>query len=145
MTGRRRDARGSIAPLVVGFALVVALLVAVVVDVSAAYLRRAAMNAAADSAALAATDGLQGDLAYRHGLGAELRIDVDAARRYVAEHLRLTGAAARFPGLAWSVSAAGAEVVVRLRAPLELPLHVPGAGGEVQVTAASAAVVRLSE
>lgn len=145
MTGRRRDAGGSIAPLVVGLAVVVAMLVAVVVDVSAAFLRREAMNAVADAAALAATDGLQGDQAYRGGLGERVEIDVDAARRYVAEHLRLTGATARFPGLWWSVTAAGDEVVVRLRAPLELPLRVPGSDSEVQVGATAAAVVRLSE
>ena len=40
MTPRPRDDRGSITPLIVGFALIVALLVAVVVDASAAYLRR---------------------------------------------------------------------------------------------------------
>jgi len=145
VTGRRRGERGSVAPLVVGLAAVVAMLVAVVVDVSAVFLRREAMNAVADAAALAATDGLEGDLAYRHGLDERIGIDVEAARRYVAEHLRVTGAAARFPGLWWSVTAAGDEVVVRLRAPLELPLRVPGSDAEVQVGASAAAVVRVSE
>ncbi len=145
MSGRRRSETGSIAPLVVGLAAVVAMLVAVVVDVSAAFLRREAMNALADAAALAATDGLQGDQAYRGGLGEQVDIDEDAARRYVAEHLRLTGAAERFPGLRWSVTAAGDEVVVRLRAPLELPLRVPGSDAVVQVGATAAAVVRVSE
>lgn len=145
MTGRDRGQRGSIAPLVVGFAAVVAMLVAVVVDVSAAFLRRETMNAVADAAALAATDGLQGDRAYRRGLGEWVEIDVEAARRHVAEHLRRTGAAEQFPGLWWSVTAAGDEVVVRLRAPMELPLRVPGAVTEVQVGASAAAVVQVSE
>lgn len=145
MTGRDRGQRGSIAPLLVGLAAVVAMLVAVVVDVSAAFLRREAMNAVADAAALAATDGLEGDLAYHRGWEDQVGIDVGAARRHVAEHLRLTGATARFPGLWWSVTVDRDEVVVRVRAPLELPLRVPGAVTEVQVGAAAAAVVRVSE
>ena len=56
-----RDQHGSVTPLLIGFALILATLVAVVVDASAAYLRRQGMNSLADAAALSATDGLQGD------------------------------------------------------------------------------------
>lgn len=145
MTRRSREARGSITPLVVGLAVVVAMLVAVVVDVSAAFLRREGLNAVADAAALAATDGLQGDLAYRTGLGDRVEVDVVAARRYVAEHLRTTDAVGRFPGLTWSVAAAGDAVVVRVRAPLDLPLRLPGSEEEVEVSATAAAVVVVAE
>ena len=71
----RRDAEGSVTPLVIGFAVVVALLVGVVVDASAAYLRRQGLNSAADAAALAATDGIQGEQVYTHGLGERAQID----------------------------------------------------------------------
>ena len=72
MTARRRE-RGSITPLVVGLAVVVALLVAAVVDASAAYLQRQGLDAVADAAALAATDGIEGDQVYLQGLGARPR------------------------------------------------------------------------
>ena len=70
-----RDENGSVAPLIIGFAVVVAMLVAVVVDASAAYLRRQGLNSAADAAALAATDGIQGEQVYTHGLGKRAEID----------------------------------------------------------------------
>ncbi len=75
---KERGERGSVTPLIIGFAVVVALLVAVVVDASAAYLRRQGLNSAADSAALAATDGIQGEEVYTHGLGK--RADIDQVR-----------------------------------------------------------------
>jgi Flp pilus assembly protein TadG len=121
------------------------MLVAVVVDVSAAFLRREGLNAVADAAALAATDGLQGDLAYRSGLDDHVELDVVAARSYVADHLRTTGAAVRFPGLTWSVAVAGGSVLVRVRAPLDLPLRLPGSGSDVMVGATAAAVVVVTE
>src|SRR4029079_9679145 len=55
-----RGEHGSVTPLILGFAVAVAMLVAVVVDASAAYLRRQGLNSAADAAALAATDAIQG-------------------------------------------------------------------------------------
>lgn len=145
-TGRsERGERGSIAPLVIGLAAVVAMLVAVVVDVSAAFLRREAMNAVADAAALAATDGLQGDSAYRHGLGDRITLDGSAAGHFVVNYLRATAAPERFPGLSWSVMVEGDQVLVRLRAPMELPLRIPGAGRGVEIAASSAAVVSVSQ
>ncbi len=145
MRGRGRDECGSITPLVIGFLLVIAVLVAVVVDASAAYLRRQDLNALADAAALAATDGLQGEAVYTHGLGERLEIDPVAARAFVAAHLRESGALARLPGLRWEVVARGDTVLVRLRAPLDLPLRVPGVGESATVTGAAAAVVAVSD
>ena len=40
----QRSERGSVTPLIIGFAVVVAMLVAVVVDASAAYLRRQGLD-----------------------------------------------------------------------------------------------------
>lgn len=140
-----RDERGSITPLIIGFALVVGLLVAVVVDASAAYLRRQGLNSLADAAALAATDGLQGDAVYTRGLDDRAEIDAAAARRYVEEYLQDSGARARYPGLSWAVSTTATSVVVRVVAPLELPLHVPGVGESATVTGDAAAVVVVSD
>jgi hypothetical protein len=145
VTPGARDDRGSITPLVIGFALLVAVLVAVVVDASAAYLRRQGLNSLADAAALAATDGLQGDAVYTHGLGERAEIDPAAARRYVEGYLRSSGAHGRYPGLTWSVTTSGTSVVVRVQAPLDLPLRVPGIGGSATVTGTAAAVVVVSE
>lgn len=140
-----RSERGSITPLIIGFALLVAVLVGVVVDASAAYLRRQGLDSLADAAALAATDGLQGDSVYTHGLDARAEIDLATARRYVEDYLRATGAIGRYPGLVWQVTTTRTTVVVHLASPLDLPLRVPGVGEDATVTGTAAAVVTISE
>lgn len=145
MTHRSRDDLGSITPLVVGFALIVAVLVAVVVDASAAYLRRQGLNSVADSAALAATDGLQGERVYTHGLDDLAEIDAAAAKAYVDDYLRSSGALGRYPGLSWTVTTSATSVLVRVEAPLDLPLQVPGIADDVMVRGSAAAVVVVSE
>ena len=142
---RPRDERGSITPLIIGFAVVVALLVAVVVDASAAYLRRQGLNSAADAAALSATDGLQGEQVYTQGLGRRADIDPAAARRYVAAYFASSGIRQRFPGLAYTVRTTADTVVVRVVAPTDLPLRVPGVGTNVRVTGTAASVVVVSD
>ena len=141
----QRDERGSITPLIIGFAVVVALLVAVVVDASAAYLRRQGLNSAADAAALAATDGIQGAEVYTHGLGKRAEIDPRTARQYVAAYVESSGLRARFPGLDYSVSTTADTVIVHVATPMDLPLHVPGVGAGVQVTGTAASVVVVSD
>ena len=54
---RRRD-DGQLLPLIIGYAVVLALLITVVVDVSSVYLERRALAAAADAAALAAINAV---------------------------------------------------------------------------------------
>jgi hypothetical protein len=140
-----RDEGGSITPLVVGFAFLVAVLVAVVVDASAAYLRRQGLNSAADAAALAATDGLQGAHVYTHGLDDLAEIDAATARRHVEDYLRASGVLARYPGLGWTVTTSATTVVVHLRAPLDLPLRVPGVLGTATVSGTASAVVVVTD
>jgi hypothetical protein len=142
---RRRTDEGSVTPLIIGFAVVVAMLVAVVVDASAAYLRRQGLNSAADAAALAATDGIQGEEVYTHGLGRRAQIDPQAARRYVEEYVASSGIRRRFPGLAYSVQTTADTVVVKLVAPTDLPLRVPGVGTGVDVSGTAASVVVVSD
>jgi hypothetical protein len=136
---------GSITPLVIGFALVVAVLVAVVVDASAAYLRRQGLDSLADAAALAATDGLQGDSVYTHGLGDRAEIDPEAARRYVEDYLRTSDALGRYPGITWSVSTSETAVLVRVVAPFDLPLHVPGVAEQATVAGTAAATIVVGD
>ena len=142
---RTRDEHGSVTPLIIGFAVVVAMLVAAVVDASAAYLRRQGLNSAADAAALAATDGIQGEEVYTHGLGKRAEIDPVAARRYVEDYVVSSGIRRRFPGLDYSVQTTTDTVVVRIVAPMDLPLHVPGVGTDVAVSGTAASVVVVSD
>ena len=142
---RPRDERGSVTPLIIGFAVVVALLVATGVDASAAYLRRQGLNSAADAAALSATDGIQGEQVYTHGLGKRAEIDPVAARAYVADYFASSGIQRRFPGLDYSVRTTQNTVVVRVSTPLDLPFRVPGVGTNVPVTGTAASVVVVSD
>lgn len=132
-------------PLIIGFAVVVALLVAVVVDASAAYLRRQGLNSAADAAALAATDGIQGEEVYTQGLGKRAVIDPATARRYVSDYFFASGIRRRYPGLDYSVETTDNTVVVRIMTPMDLPLSVPGVGTDVRVTGTAASVVVVSD
>ncbi|MGN6251045.1 MAG: pilus assembly protein TadG-related protein [Marmoricola sp.] len=140
----RRTERGSVTPLILGFTAILLVLVAVVVDASAAFLRRQELDAVADAAALAATDGAQAEAVYLHGVGGRVEVDPAAARRYVAAYLDEVGAAARFPGLTVQVRTDAATVVVRLVGSVRLPLHVPGVGGVSRITGTAAAVVAVN-
>ena len=53
---RPRDERGSVTPLVIGFAVVLALGIALVTDATAAYLHRSGLSTLADGAALSGAD-----------------------------------------------------------------------------------------
>lgn len=141
--GERSD-KGQVALLVVGFAVVVLLLLAVVIDASVAYLRRQAIEALADGAALAAADGVQGDQVYTQGLGTYAEIDPVVAQRHVAEYLAATEATSQFPGLRWSVSPSGDSVTVHLSAPLDLPISPPGWADSAYVDGIASAVVPVS-
>ncbi|MFC6345663.1 pilus assembly protein TadG-related protein, partial [Nocardioides hankookensis] len=66
---RRRDEDGQTTVLIVGFALVLVMAVAMVVDVSAAYLQRQGLDTVADGAALRAADlGATGEEVYAGGV-----------------------------------------------------------------------------
>lgn len=138
-----RDERGSTIPLIIGCALVVATLVGVVVDASAAFLRRGQLDALADGAALAATEGVEGEAAYTQGLGPRLEIDPGQASRDVRRYLASAGATTRYPGLRVVVRTDADRVVVHLVAPLHLPLGVPGVDSTASVAGDAASVVRV--
>jgi hypothetical protein len=137
----RRNQAGQATLLILGFFLVAVLLVGVVVDASAAYLRRQALNGLADGAALAAADGVQGEQVYTSGLGDTALIDPAAAREYVAAYLAQTDAHARFPGLVYQVLPAGDWVTVQLSAPLDLPIPPPGWAHDPWIDGVASAVV----
>ncbi|HET8718404.1 MAG TPA: pilus assembly protein TadG-related protein [Nocardioidaceae bacterium] len=138
---RARPEHGQTSLMIIGLSIVLLMMVAVVVDASAAYLRRQGLDALADGAALAAADGVQGRQVYERGLGEHAAIDPVAARRYVADYLVATGAAARYPGLTYRVDATTASVVVRVSAPLDLPITPPGWAQDPTVTGTAASYV----
>lgn len=143
MTRPHTDERGQSAPLIIAFAAIILVLVAVVVDASAAYLERQRLDSLADGAALYGADfGAQGSDAYDGGLAAgDLEISRAEAEQAVHAYLRDVGAAGAHPGLSASVRVVGDRVVVELATLVELPLHVPGAPVRSTVRSQGSAVV----
>lgn len=139
-----RTERGSAAPLVLAFVVLVLMLVAVVVDASAAYLTRQRLDELADGAALQGADlGAQGREVYGDGLGAgPLTVSRREAERAVRAYLRDAGALREHPGLRVTVRVDGGRVLVDLAAPMDLPLGLPGADGRATVRARGSAVVQ---
>jgi uncharacterized membrane protein len=138
-----RDEAGQVTVLVIGFALLLLMAVGVTVDASAAYLQRQSLSTLADSAALAGADEVEGAAVYTAGLdGARAPLDTDRIRGVVGDHLREVGAYAEFPGLSFDVAVRDRSVVVRVSAPLDLPVTVAGLT-EGRVGARGSAVVLL--
>ena len=144
--GRRaRSEQGQATLMIVGFAFVLAMAVAMVVDASAAYLERQGLDTVADGAALRGADlGATGREVYTEGVPAgRLDVTVAAVRASVHDYLAATGAYGRYPGLRYDVAVdpATSRVTVHLHAPLDLPLTVPGSPGVATVGATGSAVV----
>lgn len=132
---------GQTSVLLVGFFVVLLMLVAVVVNASAAYLSRERLASLADGAALAAADSLATERLYVDGVSAGPALEAQAARAHAEAYL----AAARqsHPGLSHRVSTQGDTVHVVVTAPLELPLTPPGWLDSTRVSARSSAVIRV--
>lgn len=141
----RREEKGQVTVLIIGFFVVAVLLVAVVTDASAAYLHRQAMSSLADGAALAAADGVQGEQVYTTGLGERAIIDRAAAESYAAAYLAAVDAPASHPGLRHRITVDGDRVVVHVGAPADLPFPVPGVDRRPWVGATAAAVVLVAD
>jgi hypothetical protein len=140
---RRRDERGQSTVLIVGFAGVLAMVIALVVDTSAAYLQRQGLDTLADGAALHGADlGATGEDVYQGGVPDEtLALTPGRARAAVGAYLAASGAYARYPGLSYTVLVQGDRIEVRLSAPLDLPLSIPGSPERATVGASGSAVV----
>jgi hypothetical protein len=137
-----RPEGGSVTPLLIVFALGLALTIAAVVDVSGAYLRRQSTASLADGAALSASDAAAAASVYAgDGAGdSYVPIDEDAARHAVVAYLADTGALDRYPGLRASVEVLGGHtVVVELAMPYDLPISVPGSRDSVVIRVESSA------
>jgi uncharacterized membrane protein len=142
---RGHDERGQMTLMIVGFAVILLMALAVVVDASAAYLQRQGLARLADGAALAGADGgAQGTEVYAGGLqGNRADLVADAARVAVRDYFAASGADEKFPGVGYQVSVGVDSVVVRVQAPLDLPLTVPGSPDRPRITASGSAVITL--
>lgn len=130
-------------PLIIGFAVVLLMLVGVVVDASAAYLQRQSLDNLADGAALTGANEVRGAAVFAHGLRGDLApLATDVAKEAVHDYLRDTGAFAKHSGLRVEIAVRHDAIVVRLQAPLDLPIKV-GDLTTGTVGSSGAAVVRL--
>lgn len=140
-----RTERGSVTPMIIGFAAFLMVLIAVVVDASAAYLQRQGLNTLADGAALQGADlGSVG--AYTEGVPeGRLAQSAEQVHEAVGEYLSATGAYRTYPGLSHEVRVESSTQVVTVivRAPLDLPLNVPGIETRPVIVATGRAAVTV--
>lgn len=129
----RRGERGSVTVMSIGFLLLLGALTVVVVNASAAFLQRQELNNLADSAALAAADGLDAAAFYERR---EVVLDDNGARELVLQ--QLDGSQARLAE--FSIDAD--RVRLRLERPMDLPLVPPGWQSRTVVVADAAAWLR---
>mgnify|MGYP006864796654 CR=1 FL=1 len=143
MTTRRRDDRGTAAPLIIGFALLLAMVVAFVVDASAAFLHRQGLDTLADGAALwGAEAGAAGTEVYTGGLDPAGLAQTEAqARAGAQDYLTRVGAYRDFPGLRLAVVVRADAVLVTVSAPVDFPLTLPGGPSGALVSATGSAIV----
>jgi hypothetical protein len=138
----RRDERGQITLLVIGFFAIVVLLVAVVADLAKAYLVHSDLSATADAAALAAADGV-GRRVYAGGLQEQAEIDHQEASALVEDYLTRWIEPDRYRDLSWSVDVSGNRVVVRMNSRARLPFAVPGSDGTAMISTESSAMANV--
>ena len=136
---RTPDDRGQITLLILGFTTIALLLLAVVTDASKAYLVRRDLAELADGAALAGTRGVSSSIRTD---GATNTIDLSrtAAETEVARYLSAVDNGG-YSDLTATVTVAGPEVSVALRATIDLPLAVPGTNTTVTVRAEGSSVL----
>lgn len=141
----RPDESGQVTVLIVGFALLIGMLIAVVIDASAAYIQRQGLNTLADGAALRGADlGATGEDVYTGGVTDDrLELTRAEAKEGVRRYLVDVGAYRRYPGLSYHVTVdpVSERITVRLEAPLDLPLTFPGSPEAANVGATGSAVV----
>jgi uncharacterized membrane protein len=140
VTRRARRDDGTVLLLVLGFAIVAMLLVAVVVDVSALYLARRSLASAADAAAIAGVQMVDERAAYSGEASQRLPLDVLGSRAAVERHLADMNLYRRFDGLAAAVDTRPDATQVTLSADIRLPFAPPWlAGGVVRIDATAVA------
>jgi len=140
---RARPESGQITVLVIGFAVILLGLVAVVVDASEVVLLRRSLSSLADGAALAAAQSVAEEPLYRGEVGEVVPLDPAQAHRAAAGYLQRAGAA-RHDGFQLQqvrVDPRTQRVSVVLSARADLPLvgSVTAAFDGTQVVASASA------
>jgi len=135
---------GSVLLLIIGLVVLAALLVTVVMDVSALFLDRRDLIAAVDGAALAGAQAVDAEALYTDGLPASgpLVLDEGRARAAVEAYLTENGFFDRYAEFAVQVQTNPTTVQVELQALVQLPVTntvTPGQADGVQVRASAAA------
>jgi len=138
------DDVGSVLVLILGLVVIAALFVTVVMDVSALFLDRRALIAAADGAALAGAQAVDQRSLYLNGLpeSGPLTLDEDGAREAVDRYLVDTGVIGDYQGLEYRVVVTATTVRVELGATVQLPVVNtvnPGSSHGVRVEAVATA------
>jgi uncharacterized membrane protein len=141
MRTARSDERGQLTLLMVGFTAIVLILLAVVTDVSKAFLVRRDLAQLADGAALAGTRGVSGSVVEGTVGEGGVELSQSAAEAEVGRYLEAVGQGG-YDTLEWTVDVDGAQVVVRLEAVIDLPLTVPGTSGTTTVAASASSHLR---
>ena len=118
----RDDDEGQLVLLVIGFTLIAALLVAVVVNVSRVFLYERSLASAADGAAVAAASALDESAVYEDtgGLGTRLPLDPGEAEKRVADYAAQTDLPARFRDFGYTVDVEADTVTVSFQARVDL-------------------------
>jgi Flp pilus assembly protein TadG len=118
--------QGSVLLLVLGFAGILLVLVAVVVDVSAVVLAKRGVASAADGAAVSAAQALDLDAVHSEGLGAQIPLSpAEAGVRVAAYEGQVR---AQQPGLRLVLRLEGRTAVVTGTRTVRLPFRLPGTG-----------------
>jgi len=134
--GRRRttaaaDERGQLLPLIIGFGIIILLLCAVVFDAAQAFVYRRGLNAIADGAALAATNGVDKAAIYEGGVADRVILSQQLAQEEVDAYI----AAGNYQSLDCVAGVGAAEVTVTCDGTVILPIMnaVSGNQGRVDI------------
>ena len=137
------DERGSIAAMLVIFAVCLLLAISAVTNIAASYLRRQVATSLADGAALSASDAAAAAGVYGSLDDNYVVVDQTAAAAAVYAYLQQTGAQGSYPGLRADVVVEGNTVMVSLAMPYELPVALPGVQSTTTIHASGSAVVPI--
>lgn len=138
----KRTDEGTVLLLILGLVVVAAMLVAVVTDVSALYLQRRELVAAADGAALAGAQAVDEESIYLHGLPATGPVPLDQAAAEVAVRDYLTETGILEGRLDVRITTTATTVSVELATSFELPVAstvTAGTSGVADVSASATA------
>lgn len=135
---------GSVLLLILGLVVLAGLFVTVVIDVSALFLDRRDLIAAADGAALAGAQGIDQESVYRDGLPPSGPVTLDHARAVALVHDYLSdqGVIDRFRDLEVGIDVTATRVTVTLEAHVALPVAnaiASGGGSGIEVDAQATA------